>query len=147
MYTYPYPRPMVTVDTCIFCTQANKTEILLVQRKNEPFKNAWALPGGYVEMDEELEFAAARETEEETGITGLLLTQVKTYGTPGRDPRGRTISVVYAAQVSSKPVSRAGSDAKCTKWFDVMHLPKLAFDHQKIITEVLTTYFPNSESS
>lgn len=141
MYAYPYPRPMVTVDTCVFCVQEDKTEILLVQRKNDPFKNYWALPGGFVEMDEDLEFAAARETKEETGIRNLELTQIKTYGTPGRDPRGRTISVVYAARLSSKPLARAGSDAKQTKWFDVLNLPELAFDHQTIITEVFNGLF------
>src|SRR5437016_2433978 len=99
-YTYDYPRPAVTVDTVIV-TQGPKPRVLLIRRKHAPFEGMWAIPGGYVEPDETLEVAARRELQEETGIDAKQLEQLHTFGDPGRDPRGRTISVVYLALVDA----------------------------------------------
>ncbi len=133
-YTYQYPRPAVTVDI-ILITEAESAEILLVQRKNDPFQDFWALPGGFLEMDEDLETAANRELQEETGIAYVELKQFKTYGAPDRDPRGRTVSVVFYAFVKSKLQAVAMDDAKDAQWFLLDKLPELAFDHQLIIDE------------
>ena len=131
-YTYDYPRPALTVDGLIFRT-SSEIEILLIQRKFEPFKNHWALPGGFVEMDEDLVDAAHRELEEETGITGLELQQLQTFGKPGRDPRGRVVSVVFWGKCIDDSNLSAGDDAKEAQWFAVSKLPKLAFDHEEIL--------------
>ena len=95
IYTYAYPRPAVTVDMIVIQIIKNKNRILLIERKNEPFKDQWALPGGFIDIDEEIETAAYRELKEETSIENIELTQFKTYGKVGRDPRGRTISVIF----------------------------------------------------
>ncbi len=135
-YTYDYPRPMVTVD-CILIQEQNEHKlILLIQRGQEPFKNMWALPGGFVDMDEDLSDAAQRELLEETGIKCENLKQFATFGKPGRDPRGRTVSVVYYGIV--KPESSnavAGDDAASAQWFFLQDLPELAFDHSVIVYE------------
>jgi len=143
-YVYEWPRPMVTVDAVVFCRQASfrgpdkgKTKVLLIQRGKEPFKGMWALPGGFVEMDEELEDAAARELAEETGLKGVRLEQMHTFGTVGRDPRGRQISVVFTGMItvkSKRPKVKGRDDAAKAKWFDLRKLPReLAFDHSEII--------------
>src|SRR5229473_2080865 len=100
-YTYEYPRPAVTVDV-IIVTRERKPRVLLIRRKHEPFTGMWAIPGGFVDMDEALEAAARRELREETGVAVQRLEQLGTFGDPGRDPRCRTISVVYLAQVNPK---------------------------------------------
>jgi len=135
-YTYEYPRPSVTVDCVIFgLDESSKLKVLLIQRGNEPFKDQWALPGGFVDIEETLEKAALRELEEETGVKDLFIEQLYTFGAPGRDPRGRVISVAYYALVNLEehPVE-ASSDARNVRWHEIDHLPKLAFDHQKIMT-------------
>lgn len=131
-YTYDYPRPALTVDGLIFRT-SSEIEILLIKRKFEPFKNCWALPGGFVDMDEDLVDAAHREIEEETGLTNLKFQQLQTFGKPGRDPRGRVISVVFWAKCHDQANIMAGDDAKEAQWFAVLKLPKLAFDHEEIL--------------
>ncbi|MBI4945061.1 MAG: NUDIX hydrolase [Bacteroidetes bacterium] len=137
-FTYEYPRPAVTVDIMIFSKEKRGTEILLIQRKHDPFKDCWALPGGFVDMDETLMESALRELQEETSITGIGLQQFKTYGDPGRDPRGRTVSVIfYGFAEKSKIFTRAADDAKHLEWFPVHKLPPLAFDHDKIIREAI----------
>ena len=134
IYTYAYPRPAVTVDIIII--KEDKNQILLIERKNEPFKNQWALPGGFVDIDEELENAAYRELEEETSISNIKLHQFKTFGKPGRDPRGRTISIIYYGILkNNNQVIKAGDDAKNLKWYSLDNLPLLAFDHIEIIKE------------
>lgn len=137
MHTYDYPRPMVTADIAVFRLEA-EPEILLVKRKDSPYKDMWALPGGFMEMDETLEEAARRELEEETGIrTGEML-RFETYDAPDRDPRGRTITQVFVAiwkPEQGEPV--AGSDAGELKWFTLTGLPELAFDHAVIIEDVV----------
>lgn len=136
-YQYKYPRPMVCVDMLVLRKSSHQHKILLIKRLNEPFKDQWAFPGGFIEMDEDLIESAYRELEEETGITQISLQQYKTYGTPGRDPRGRTISVVFGGFLESKQEAQAGDDAKEAKWFPIDQLPPLAFDHSLILKEWL----------
>ncbi|MCD6364494.1 MAG: NUDIX hydrolase [Planctomycetes bacterium] len=130
-YVYEWPRPMVTADALVFGFFADKAKVLLVRRGKEPFSGIWAVPGGFVEMDEELADAAARELEEETGFGGVKLEQMHTFGTCGRDPRGRMITVVYMGVVEEPQKNVAGgSDAAEAKWFSIDALPvELAFDH------------------
>ena len=133
-YTYDYPRPMVTVDAVVFTKREGRREVLLIERKHDPFAGTWALPGGFVDMDETLEQAAARELEEETGLRGVALEQCHTFGDPGRDPRGRSVSVAFAAEVDwRKHRPRGGDDAAQARWFPVDALPSLAFDHRDIV--------------
>jgi 8-oxo-dGTP diphosphatase len=158
-HTYPYPRPSVTCDTVVFTMQADDLAVLLIQRKDEPFKGSWALPGGFVNENESLDRAAARELVEETGIGGLRLTQLGAYGDPGRDPRGHTVTVAFVAYSMAGKAPTAGDDASGAAWVPMRSLvltpaaktkmtaaPKrgakrpseparihLAFDHAKII--------------
>lgn len=133
-YTYKYPRPSVTVDLVIFTISENDLQVLLIRRGGEPFKNCWALPGGFVEIGESLEKAAARELKEEAGVTKVYLEQLYTFGDPKRDPRGRVISVSYFALVDAESQRiRAASDAAEAEWHSVFNPPKLAFDHKKIL--------------
>jgi 8-oxo-dGTP diphosphatase len=133
-YVYEWPRPMVTVDAVVFALFRDELRLLLVKRKGEPFKGRWAIPGGFIEMDEELEDAAARELAEETGLTGVPLEQMRTYGTVGRDPRGRQITVVFMGVVEQKQAAiKAGDDAAEAEWFNIEKLPEeMAFDHAEI---------------
>ncbi len=134
-----YPRPMVTVDTIIFVLRDDDLQVLLVRRRHPPFEGMWAIPGGFVEMDETLETAARRELQEETGLTGVPLEQLYTFGDPGRDPRGRSITVAYFAAVpAGSVVARAGDDAAEVGWWSIYDLPPLAFDHDKILAYALT---------
>ena len=126
----------MTTDCIITRLYNNKKEILLIKRKFDPFMGKWALPGGFVEIEEDLLDGALRELEEETGLTGIALQQFKTYGSPGRDPRGRTISVVYTGFVKENSVRiQASDDASKANWFQVDDLPALAFDHDKILND------------
>lgn len=131
-----YPQNIkVTVDAVVFSQLATShTSVLLIKRKNPPFQGKWALPGGFVEDDEPLEVAAARELEEETGIKNVQLTQLYTFGNPDRDPRERAISVSYYAVIdAAHQTLQAATDASEVQWFDIDHLPELAFDHEKIL--------------
>jgi 8-oxo-dGTP diphosphatase len=133
-YTYVYPRPALTVDCALFAGQGDDRRVLLIQRDKEPFAGRWALPGGFVEEGETLEAAARRELSEETGVSGISLEQFYTFGQPGRDPRGWTVSVVYVAQVNpADHHPRAADDARNVAWFPVRGLPPLAFDHDQIV--------------
>jgi 8-oxo-dGTP diphosphatase len=132
-YTYDYPRPAVTVDIVV-ATKDFRPRVLLIRRRREPFAGMWALPGGFVDQDEALDAAARRELREETGVKTSRLEQLQTFGDPGRDPRGHTISVVYLTQLNParvKPV--AADDAAEVGWFGLDKLPPLAFDHAKIL--------------
>jgi 8-oxo-dGTP diphosphatase len=136
-YTYDHPRPAVTSDIAVLRMESIP-EILLVQRKEDPFKGMWALPGGFMAIQESLEEAARRELLEETGIRAGDLIRFDTYDTPGRDPRGRTITQVFVMiwnQDMGEPV--AGSDAADLGWFDLTGLPELAFDHAGIVADVI----------
>jgi 8-oxo-dGTP diphosphatase len=138
-YTYEYPRPALTVDIVIFTLRENRLQVLLVQRGEQPFANHWALPGGFVQMDESLEEAALRELREETGVGEAYLEQLYTYGEVDRDPRGRVVTVAYFALIPADAPVRAegGSDAKRAEWQPAIALPPLAFDHAEIIEYAL----------
>jgi 8-oxo-dGTP diphosphatase len=132
-YTYDYPRPAVTVDV-VLVTREPQPRVLLIRRKHEPFAGKWALPGGFVDMNETLETAARRELIEETGVRIADLEQLHTFGDPERDPRGRTISVVYLARVDADQVQpRADDDAAEVGWHSLRKPPPLAFDHDQVL--------------
>ncbi|MCK4922720.1 MAG: NUDIX hydrolase [Bacteroidales bacterium] len=135
-YSYKYPRPSVSVDIMIFSKLNQKIEVLLIRRKNPPFKQLFALPGGFMDMDESLEEAAIRELKEETNIDIKSLLQFGIYDKPDRDPRGRTLSVIFYAIFDKKPDNiEAGDDAQMVKWCDMNKLPELAFDHTQILKD------------
>jgi 8-oxo-dGTP diphosphatase len=135
MYTYNYPRAALTVDAIIFVKEGNTYFVLLIERGCEPFKNKWALPGGFIEMDETLETACKRELLEETGLKVEKMTQFKAYDAIDRDPRHRTISVIYFAELNEIQQVKGGDDASRAEWFFVSELPELAFDHAQILKE------------
>jgi 8-oxo-dGTP diphosphatase len=133
-----YPRPSVTVDVIIFTLSEGDLQVLLIQRGHPPFAGMWAIPGGFVGIDESLEDAAQRELEEETGVHDVYLEQLYTFGDRGRDPRGRVITVAYFALVPSDATQLyAGQDASDARWWSVYDLPPLAFDHADILTYAL----------
>lgn len=137
-YIYNYPRPAVTADIVVFKMNPDeRLSILLIQRKNDPFKGMWALPGGFLDMEETLEECAERELEEETGIKKIKLYQLEAFSQPDRDPRHRTITVAFWGFADQKVKPVAQSDARDVKWFDISKLPDLAFDHEKIIKKAL----------
>ncbi len=132
-----YERPSVTVDTVIFTLRSNQLQVLLVRRKHWPYQDMWAIPGGFIRMEESLEAAARRELAEETGVDDaeMYLEQLYTFGDPGRDPRTRVITVAYVALISSEHLHlHADSDASEAAWFSAYHPPALAFDHADILT-------------
>jgi len=133
--------PSVTTDALLFTRE--KDEILLIKRLNDPGKDMWALPGGYIELDEELEESVARELLEETGIDYREdWMQVGAYGAVNRDPRGRVIMVAFMAIVDKNDfVLKAGDDAKEVRWFLLNDLPELAFDHKLVIDEAHSMLF------
>lgn len=134
-YCYDYPRPAVTVDIVVCQWQQGRIRVLLIQRAQDPFAGQWALPGGFVDMDEPIEVAAQRELREETGLSDLVLHELGVFGAPGRDPRGRVISVVYYAIVpADRPLAvQSGDDAGAAAWHDLHAPPALAFDHRDIL--------------
>ena len=137
-YTYDYPRPAVTVDCVVFGFDEGDLKVLLVRRDAEPFRNKWALPGGFVLEEESLEQAARRELREETGIEKLYLEQLYTFGEPDRDPRGRVITIAYYALVKlADHRVRAATDASAAAWFSVAEVSRLAFDHNRILDMAL----------
>ena len=135
MFTYSYPRPAVTVDAVLI---SPKHSVLLIERGREPYMGKWALPGGFIEIDEELEAACRRELMEETGIGVGELKQFKAFGGVFRDPRHRTISVIFYAFTDEELAAKAGDDAAKARWFPIDQLPELAFDHQLILEEFKT---------
>lgn len=133
-YSYKYPRPALTVDCVVFGFNDAELKILLVQRALEPFKGQWALPGGFVQMDENLDSAARRELSEETGLSNVFLEQLFTFGALKRDPRERVVSVAYYALVDlAKHPAVGASDASAAAWFPLKKLPALVFDHAEIV--------------
>ncbi len=134
MFEYEYPRAALAVDCVVFGLDETDLKVLLIQRKLAPFQHAWALPGGFVRLDEELDVAARRELQEEAGVSDVYLEQLYTVGTLGRDPRERVVTVAYyaLAKLSDHRI-RAATDAMGVGWFSLDDLPKLAFDHQEIV--------------
>lgn len=136
MYTYEYPRPALTADIVLF--NLDRSEVLLIRRGNEPFKDCWAFPGGFFDMsDRDIEHTAARELEEETSLKDIPLRMVTVASREGRDPRGRTVTVVFTATVDPSTVHpRGGDDAREARWFPLSALPPLAFDHGEILEKM-----------
>ena len=134
-FTYEYPRPAVTVDVVALRDGEAGPEVLLIRRGRPPFEGAWALPGGFVDMDESLEAAAVRELGEETGLRLAPdeLEQIGAFGDPDRDPRGRVIAVAFVAQVTGASEVAAGDDAAQTRWTPLTQAVDLAFDHDLIL--------------
>ncbi len=134
LYCYEHPRPSVATDI-IICTKQSPYKVLLIKRKNRPFQDMWALSGGFMDMNENLIETAKRELYEETGIVLNDLTFFGIYDQPDRDPRGRTIGIVYYAFVNENITFKAGDDAKFAQWHYINELPELAFDHNKILND------------
>ncbi|MBR1835480.1 MAG: NUDIX hydrolase [Bacteroidales bacterium] len=146
MYSYKYPRPMLTADCVVFGVRKDGGHaLLLVERGNDPFKGMWALPGGFMEMDETLEACARRELEEETGcaVQGPM-EEVGSFSAVDRDPRGRTVTVAFMTEVEETPVA-GGDDARQARWFPLDQLPPLAFDHKEIVAAALRRKFGTSQ--
>ncbi len=138
-FAYDYPRPSVTADCIIFGLANRQLNVLLIERKSEPFKGCWAFPGGFVAENEPLQAAAKRELAEETGLENIFLEQLYTFGNPGRDPRGHTITVAYFGLVALNEYQpHAASDAVRAQWFAVNALPPLVFDHEQIFAVALS---------
>ncbi len=136
-----YERPSVTVDVVIFTLRQQDLQVLLIRRKYAPFADYWAIPGGFVQMDESLKTAALRELEEETGVRDVYIEQLYTFGQPERDPRTRVITVAYLALVpaTALPALQAGDDAAEAQWWSMSDLPPhIAFDHAEILNYALT---------
>jgi len=135
MHTYKYPRPALTVDCIVFGLDAQQElKVMLIQRDISPFQGQWAIPGGFVRMDETLEQAALRELQEETGIHDVFLEQLYTFGDLERDPRDRTITVAYYALINLVDQQiQAATDAREANWFPISEIPELAFDHDQIL--------------
>jgi 8-oxo-dGTP diphosphatase len=133
-----YERPSVTVDVIMMTLRQRDLQVLLIKRRSWPYEGMWAIPGGFVKMDESLETAAKRELQEETDVQNVYLEQLYTFGDPGRDPRTRVITVVYFALLDAARLQvRAASDAADVCWFSMYDLPPLAFDHAKILQYAL----------
>ena len=131
-YTYDYPRPAVTTDCVIFGYDGKELKVLLIERGIEPFKACWAFPGGFLNMDEDALAGARRELKEETGLENAFIEQFHTFSEPGRDPRGRVITIAHYALVKIQEVE-GGDDAAQARWFSIGEVPPLAFDHDRIL--------------
>lgn len=134
------PHMFVTVDIVVTRKYEGEIQILLIQRKNEPFQNYWALPGGFVDKNEHIEAAAKRELFEETNIQLFQVKQIGAFGDPNRDPRHHTLSVAYYGEVDALAEAKAQDDAKSVQWFSLNELPALAFDHHDIVREAIEKY-------
>jgi 8-oxo-dGTP diphosphatase len=139
-YTYEYPRPTVTVDALLLRAVDQHLQILLIERRREPFVGHWAFPGGFMEIDEPAATAVLRELSEETGITpaalgdGVSLMPLMTASRPGRDPRARCVTLVFSALLRGDQLHPAGADdAAAAAWFDLDRIPPMAFDHSEIL--------------
>jgi len=133
-----FSKPAVTVDVVIMTLRDDDLHVLLIKRDRAPYRGRWAIPGGFVHLNESLETAARRELKEETGVTDVYLEQLYTFGDPRRDPRGHVISIAYVALVPEPLVVKGGSDAREARWWSIQQLPPLAFDHARIVDYALT---------
>jgi 8-oxo-dGTP diphosphatase len=143
MYTYKYPHPAVTADCAVFAPdESGALSVLLIERKNDPCKGCWALPGGFMNIDETAEEAAVRELYEETGIPidAKNVRQIGAYTTVDRDPRERVITIAFLAVLPALCAVSGNDDARQAHWFRVDHLPPLAFDHAQVMSDALTIY-------
>lgn len=147
MYSYTHPRPALSVDIVVFRSAGDRLQVLLVRRGQPPFAGCWALPGGFVGIDESLDDAARRELQEETGLSQAEMRQFYAYGDPDRDPRGRVVTVAYYALIPGDVPVRGGDDAIEARWFTVDDLPELAFDHAQIIHDALEHLRRNRQNS
>lgn len=142
MFKYQYPRPSVTADSIVlrYNNATQGVEVLLIQRRDNPFKNRWAFPGGFVNKDEDLLAAVHRELKEETKLTGVCFTPLPPVGTPNRDPRGHVITCPFIAGIKFTKSNKlkAMDDAKALKWYDLKELPNLAFDHHTILINAIS---------
>ena len=138
-YTYSFPRPAVTTDTVVFKSGPKCIEFLLIKRKKDPYRDFWALPGGFIEMEETPEDGALRELKEETGVNTQVLKEIGAFGDINRDPRGRTITIAYYTFMKNteRLDVRAMSDAGDVKWFSINDNPEMAFDHKEILDEAI----------
>lgn len=136
-YTYDYPMFGYTVDAALVAPDAGTHKVLLIQRKNEPYKGHWAFPGGFVDQNEVAEQAVYRELTEETGIKVDKMEQLGVFDKVGRDPRGRTVTVAYTCMLDAVIPARGLDDAADAQWFDIKELPPFAFDHADIMAAVL----------
>lgn len=143
MTKYLYPPFSVTADVVVFSTVGGELQVLLIRRGKDPYGGCWALPGGFVDIDEDLDVAARRELEEETGLSGIEVRQLGAYGVPGRDPRGRTISIAYTAVLPAPAVPTAGDDAAAAVWRPVAEVlagdEPLAFDHRQVLEDAVAS--------
>ena len=137
--TYKYPRPAVTAD-CVVITREPEPRVLLIKRGGEPFKDCWAIPGGFMEMNETTEQCAVRELKEETSIVISDLHQIGVYSKVDRDPRGRTVSVAYLAITDKAQDAVGQDDAAEVKWWPLTALPEMAFDHDDIMRDAVRLY-------
>lgn len=134
MYSYEYPHPAVTTDVVVFTIRDAELAVLLIERGMQPERGRWAIPGGFIDIDEDLETAARRELREETGVDARELEQLHAFGRPDRDPRERVITVAYITILRADEITlRAASDAADAAWFPMRALPELAFDHREIL--------------
>lgn len=135
--SYDYPRPSLTTDVALFRVADRRLELLLIRRKNPPFQGDWALPGGFLDEGETLDACAARELAEETGVREAQLFPLANFSTPGRDPRGWTVSAAYVGLAPPDTQATAGDDAGEVAWSSIDTLPQLAFDHADIVARAL----------
>jgi 8-oxo-dGTP diphosphatase len=136
-FCYEFPRPAVTADIVLFREGESGDEVLLIRRKKNPYGGYWAIPGGFVDKGEALDAAAKRELQEETGLTRIRLHQFAAFGDPGRDPRGHTVSIAFWGKAPASAKAKGGDDADAAEWFSLTQLPRLAFDHRKIIASAV----------
>lgn len=137
MYTYPYPHPAITADCIVFAIGDGDTKILLIERKNPPYRGRWAFPGGFMNMDESAEEAAMRELEEETGLKVDCVIQVGAFSKVDRDPRERIVTIAFYTVMEHAPEVKGTDDASRARWFSLDNLPPLAFDHEEILGQAL----------
>ena len=136
-----YKKPSLTTDVVLFTFTENKLKVLLIQRGHPPFAGDWAFPGGFLDYGEPPAAGALRELQEETGVTGVMIEQLGTFGDPDRDPRGHTVSIVFMAFIDASRSAATGSDdAADARWFDVTEPPHLAFDHAKVFSLAIENF-------